>query len=221
VVVVHRRTEYRELLDRHATRGQAEFFLRTRGQDLAALDERHLALEAARQAAASAVPADWRRAGVERRELARFAFAPDDIVVAVGQDGLVANAARHLDGQPVIGIDPEPGRNAGVLVRHRPDDCARLLAAVTAGRARLESRTTVEARLDDGQSPSALNELYVSDPGHQSARHTLSTPDGGPSGSPRRGPRGDRHGRVGVGALGVGRGRERAGAAPTGGRRRS
>ena len=30
LVIVHRRTELQELLDRHATRGQAEFFLRTR-----------------------------------------------------------------------------------------------------------------------------------------------------------------------------------------------
>ena len=37
-----------------------------------------------------------------------------------GQDGLVANVAKYLDGQPVIGVDPEPGRNAGVLVRHAP-----------------------------------------------------------------------------------------------------
>lgn len=32
IVIVHRRTELQELLDRHSTRGQAEFFLRTRGR---------------------------------------------------------------------------------------------------------------------------------------------------------------------------------------------
>ena len=37
------------------------------------------------------------------------------MVVVLGQDGLVANVAKYLDGQPVIGVDPEPGRNAGVL----------------------------------------------------------------------------------------------------------
>lgn len=29
--------------------------------------------------------------------------APDDRIVVVGQDGLVANVANYLDGQPVIG----------------------------------------------------------------------------------------------------------------------
>lgn len=177
VVVVWRRSEYDELIARHATRGQAEFFLRTRGQTLDTLDGRHQALRSARHAVASAIPADWRRADVERGDLARFAFAGDDVVVIVGQDGLVANVARYLDGHPVIGIDPEPGRNAGVLVRHRPGDCRRLLEA-TSDRSRVELRTLVEARLDDGQSLLALNEIYIGHPSHQSARYLVTAPEG-------------------------------------------
>lgn len=73
----------------------------------------------------------------------------------VGQDGLVANAAKYLNGQPVIGIDPEPGTNAGVLVRHSPDAAAKLLQdAAQAGPAErlpCHELTTVTARLDDGQ----------------------------------------------------------------------
>ena len=79
-------------------------------------------------AVSSAIPADWRRGMVERADLPRFLFGPDDIVVAVGQDGLVANLAKYLDGQLIVGIDPEPGRNPGVLVRHPPGACADLLA---------------------------------------------------------------------------------------------
>ena len=37
--------------------------------------------------------------------LARFLFEPGDVVIVVGQDGLVANVAKYLDGQPVIGIN--------------------------------------------------------------------------------------------------------------------
>ena len=41
VVVVHRRTEYDELIRRHGTRGQAAFFLATRDRDLGELEHRH------------------------------------------------------------------------------------------------------------------------------------------------------------------------------------
>ena len=47
VVVVTRDSEYELLLARHATRGQAEFFLRERGQSIDAVEQRHKRFEAA------------------------------------------------------------------------------------------------------------------------------------------------------------------------------
>ena len=47
VVVVHRRTQYDELVAAHGTRGQAAFFLRSRGRDIAELEERHHRTQAA------------------------------------------------------------------------------------------------------------------------------------------------------------------------------
>ncbi len=178
VVVVHRRTELEELLDRHGTRGQAEFFLRSRGRDLAEVQQRHDARDAALQSVSAAIPSGWRRGGVERADLDRFLFSPEDIVAVVGQDGLVANVAKYLDGQPVIGIDPEPGRNPGVLVRHRPARFGKLLVDAAAAGVVLERRTMVEAVTDDGQRLVALNEIYLGHASHQSARYTLIDPDG-------------------------------------------
>ncbi|ROR93057.1 NAD(+)/NADH kinase [Nocardioides aurantiacus] len=176
VVVVHRRTELAELLARHGTRGQAAFFLQARGRDLDELDARDAAQRSALAEVGAAVPLDWRRGSVERGDLDRFLFEPDDLVVVVGQDGLVANVAKYLHGQPVIGIDPEPGRNPGVLVRHQPSATAALLQ----GKGRIEHRTMVEARTDDGQVLVALNEVYVGHPSHQTARYTLTAPGGAP-----------------------------------------
>jgi hypothetical protein len=93
LVIVNRRTELQELLDRHATRGQAEFFLRTRGRTLQDVQERHDRLTAALTTVRAAIPAEWRHAEVERADLSRFLLTPDDIIAVVGQDGLVANVA--------------------------------------------------------------------------------------------------------------------------------
>jgi hypothetical protein len=174
VVVVSRHSELDELLARHGTRGAAAYFLRQRGRDLDEVTARHEALRAALAEVGRAVPADWRRGHVERADLPRFLFGPEDIVVAVGQDGLVANVAKYLDGQPVIGVDPEPGRNPGVLVRHAAGAVAGLLRQSGIG----EQRTMVVARLDDGQELYGLNEVYVGHASHQSARYVLGTPDG-------------------------------------------
>jgi hypothetical protein len=174
LVVVHRRTELDELLARHATRGQAEFFLRGRGRSIDELDRRHLALQRALASVHAGTPLDWRRADVEREDLDRFLFAADDVVAVVGQDGLVANVAKYLDGQPVIGVDPEPDRNPGLLVPTAPGAFAHLLRAVATGAATFESRVMVEATVDDGRSLLALNEIFVGHPSHQSARYRLA-----------------------------------------------
>lgn len=174
VVVVHRRTELDELTARHGTRGQVAFFLAGRGRDLAELEERDLAVRTALETVSAAIPMDWRRGSVERGDLDRFLFEPGDRVVVVGQDGLVANVAKYLDGQLVIGVDPEPGRNPGVLVRHAPAAVAGLLEQ--GAQAPLELRTMVEARTDDGQVLVALNEVFLGHPSHQTARYALGEP---------------------------------------------
>jgi len=176
VVVVHRRTELDELMDRHATRGQVEFFLASRGRALADVQDRHDAITQARRRLVSGIPEDWAVAQVEREDLSRFLFAPEDTIVAVGQDGLVANVAKYLAGQLVVGVNPEPGVNPGVLVRHDIADALSLLTDPS--RTRVADLTTVAVRTDTGQTLIGLNEVFIGHPSHQSARYTLGTPRG-------------------------------------------
>lgn len=180
-VLVHRTTEYEELLARHGTHGQAAFFLSSRGRSIDEVARRHERTRQALADVAAAVPLQWRHSRVERADLDRFLFAPEDVVVVVGQDGLVANAAKYLSGQPVVGIDTDPGRNPGVLVRHRPADAAALLRAAVAPGAPTDELTMVEAVADDTQRLLALNEIYLGPSGHQTARYRLGA---GPADSP-------------------------------------
>lgn len=173
VVVVTRPTEYESLVARHGTRAQAGFFLGQRGRRIEELDERHRRRESALAIALGAVPPKWRRARVDRADLSRFVFGPEDVVVVVGQDGLVANVAKYLDGQRVVGVNPDPRAYDGVLAAHPAGALPDLLPGIVAGRARVEARTMVEARLDDGQRLLALNEVFVGHRTHQSARYRV------------------------------------------------
>ncbi|MEV0096812.1 hypothetical protein [Streptomyces sp. NPDC050738] len=176
-VLVHRTTEYAELLARHGTHGQAAFFLGGRGRSIGEVVERHERTRRALVDVAAAVPLQWRQTTVERADLDRFLFGPEDVVVVVGQDGLVANVAKYLSGQPVVGIDTDPGRNPGVLVRHRPADTSKLLAHAASPGAAADELTMVEAVADDTQRLLALNEIYLGPPGHQTARYRLGPDD--------------------------------------------
>jgi NAD kinase len=173
VVLVTRATDYESLVARHGTREQARFFLETRGQDLDAVEERHRRLQAALLRVSQGIPVRWRRSRVDRGDLSRFLFEPEDVVVAVGQDGLVANVAKYLSRQRVVGVNPDPGSYDGILAPHAPDAAPDLIAAAVAGRCATQDRTMVEAALDDGQRILALNEVFAGHSTHQSARYRI------------------------------------------------
>lgn len=179
VVVVTRETEYQLLLARHATFGQAKFFLETRGQDIAVVLEHHERFEATLGKVLGTIPVQWRISRVGRKDLPRFLFEPEDTVIAVGQDGLVANTAKYLAGQFVLGINPAPDLYEGVLVPCPPEALADLLVPATERTAGVETRTMVKAELDDGQKLLALNEIFLGHRTHQSARYRIALGDTG------------------------------------------
>jgi len=177
VVLVSRQTEYAALLTKHGTRGQAEFFLSTRGQKIEELEVRDALQARALNTAKEAVPAEWSFVHVVREDLNRFLFSAEDIIVPIGQDGLVANIAKYLDGQPVIGITPDPTASEGVLTRHSVDRLPGLLKSAQHGDVDIQARAMVEAKAGEGLSLLALNELFIGHRSHQSARYVVQSGD--------------------------------------------
>jgi NAD kinase len=173
-VLVTRETDYERLIATHATRGQAEFFLKARGQDIAVMARMHGKIHDAITQTRKALPEDWRTANVKRHELDRFIFAQGDYVFAIGQDGLVANLAKYLDGQLVFGINPDPDVYEGALTQLETRNIARAVVLATKGHAAIEHRTMLQAQLDDGPHLLALNEVFVGHRSHQSARYEIS-----------------------------------------------
>lgn len=93
----------------------------------------------------ASVPASWRLAVALRDQLPRFLFEPDDLIAVVGQNGLVPNAGKYLDGQPVFGICPD---GPGTLCPHPPAAIYDLVGRSSLPR--VSMRSMVEACSDDG-----------------------------------------------------------------------
>ena len=173
-VIVRRPTEYELLIAQHGTRAQAAFYLERQGNNVKDVENRHKHVDTALGTVRAQIPRSWRNIALMRDDLDRFVFEERDIIIAVGQDGLVANVAKYLDGQYVIGINPDRSAYEGVLVPHVPQAAGDLLADCIAERAPAELRTMVEAKIDDGQHLTALNELFIGHRSHQSARYRLA-----------------------------------------------
>lgn len=173
VVIVRRETDIDKVRATYTSIASARFVLERKGLSIARIEEAHADFVESLRKARAAIPPDWRQAVILRSEVERFVFGPDDIVVTFGQDGLVANVAKYLDGQTVIGVDPAPGANAGVLARFGLNEVGEALRAAAAQKIPVEPRVMAEARLDNGESLLALNEIFVGHRSHQSARYAL------------------------------------------------
>ncbi|HET9003595.1 MAG TPA: hypothetical protein VFN39_06295, partial [Gemmatimonadaceae bacterium] len=120
VVLVVRKTRLAELVERFNTHAQAKFYLTHAGLDFNDYqredDEYRRSLDVVR----SAMPDGLKVQELDRALIPTYLFAKTDIVVALGQDGVVANTAKYVGAQPLIGVNPDPERFDGVLLPFSP-----------------------------------------------------------------------------------------------------
>jgi NAD kinase len=174
LVLVTRRTRVEELVARHHTLAQARFYIEHLGADFGDYLKEHVAYQAARTQVLAVLARHERHQVVERGFLPNFLFGPADIVLALGQDGLVANTMKYLDGQPLVGINPEPHRYDGVLLPFEARDLAAVLPDILSDRRDHKAVTMAEAVLSDGQTLRAVNDLFIGPQSHTSARYEIA-----------------------------------------------
>ncbi|MDU6324659.1 MAG: sugar kinase, partial [Bradyrhizobium sp.] len=158
VVLVTRRTRLEELIARFLTADQARFYVEHLGADFSDYEREHAAYQAARATATQTLERWGRYQIVDRSFLPNFLFGPADIVAALGPDGLIANTMKYLDGQPLLGLNPDAQRHDGVLLPFAPKDLAPLLPEVAADKRAAKTVTMARASLADGQVLHAVND---------------------------------------------------------------
>lgn len=174
LVLVTRRTRLQELVQRHNSLAQARFYVGHLGADFDDYEREDVTYRRSLEAV-HRVLQDWGRYQVlERAFLPNYVFGDDDLVIALGQDGLVANTLKYLAGQPLIGINPDPARWDGRLLPFGVGDLAGVLRATAVGRSRLQAVTMAEARLPDGQVMRAVNDLFIGAQTHVSAQYDIA-----------------------------------------------
>src|SRR5690606_14967122 len=111
---------------------------------------------------------------IERSFLPSFMFADTDLIVVVGQDGLVANTAKYVGSNPILAINPDPKRYKGVLLPFTTQSFQQGLNNALSGEKYFKKVTMAEAQLNDGQKLLAFNDFYLGKSNHTSARYKIS-----------------------------------------------
>ena len=173
IVLVSRKTRLQELTERFNTWPQAKFYLEHNHVDAVDYLREHDVYMQQLLEAERILKRHARFQPLERSYLPDYRFSPEDIVVVVGQDGLVANTLKYLQGQPVIAVNPDPKRWEGRLLPFVLADLAHVVERTCDGKSHAKSITFAEARTNDGQRLLGVNDLFIGPKSHTSARYAL------------------------------------------------
>jgi len=174
VVVVKRRTRLEELIQRFNTKEQACFYIESLGGDFSDyLHENEVYQLACKQIEELLLDLKMRFHFLERRFLANYLFNPDDIIIVLGQDGLVANCLKYLDAQDLIAVNPDPARWSGQLLPFEVKDVRSILLECLLNKRAYQEITMAALSLNDGQQLLAVNDFFIGSRSHSSFRYML------------------------------------------------
>jgi NAD kinase len=174
IVLVTRKTRLEDLVAKYLTVAQARFYVEHLGADFSDYQREHDVYLAERHRTVQTLEQWGRYQVIDRSFLPNFIFGPSDIVVAIGQDGVVANTMKYLDGHPLIGLNPDKRRYDGVLLPFTPDELPALLPEVAAEKRPHKSVTMARAALANGQVLHAVNDFFIGARTHTSALYEIA-----------------------------------------------
>lgn len=173
VVLVTRKTRLAELIERFNTRAQAKFYIEHADGDFGEYEREDEAYQRSVEVVRRSVEIGLKVLAIDRALVPTFTFLPEDLVVTLGQDGLVANTAKYVGRQPIVAVNPDPERFDGILLPFLPQQVAQAIERVLEGRSKIRAVTLAEARLNDGQRLLAFNDLFLGAQSHVSARYRI------------------------------------------------
>ena len=174
LVIVTRKTRLQELIARFNTRSQAKFYIEHAGGDFSDYEREDQsyarAFELVQQSLDFAIPQQI----VDRSLVPTFQFQKEDLVVTLGQDGLVANTAKYVGAQPIVAVNPEPDRFDGILLPFLPDGARAAVANALEEKCAIREITLAQVKLNDEQRLLAFNDLFIGAHSHVSALYRIS-----------------------------------------------
>jgi NAD kinase len=173
IILIKRPTRIDGLRRRFNTDRMAKFYVEHSGGDFHDYETEHGKYYGAVAEAERVAGQEGKLQVLEREHVPNFQFDGNEIVVVIGQDGLVANCLKYLSAQPVIGVNPEPERWDGVLVPFLVAGLRDILKNVMTGRFRSRQVQMAEVTLNDGQTLFAVNDFFIGQRTHVSARYLL------------------------------------------------
>ena len=174
LIIVTRKTRLQELVERFNTRSQAKFYIEHGGGEFADYEREDDAYRSSLEVLHRTLNFEMPVQLVDRGFVPTFQFQKEDLIVTLGQDGLVANTAKYVGAQPIVAVNPEPTRFDGILLPFSPNQARSAVAKVIEAKAKIHEVTLAEIKLQDGQHLLAFNDLFIGARSHVSALYKIN-----------------------------------------------
>ncbi|RYZ47732.1 MAG: sugar kinase, partial [Sphingobacteriales bacterium] len=172
-IIVKNKTRLETLVERYNTRAQARFYIESLGGSFEDYEVEHENFHAALVQVQTSLSRQIKNKTVDRQYLPSYIFSASNLIIVLGQDGLVANTAKYSNGCPMIAVNPDVTRYDGVLLPFTIADFMLGVEQVMQGKATLKTARLAEAQLNNGQRLLAFNDLFIGAASHVSARYTI------------------------------------------------
>jgi NAD kinase len=173
-ILVKNKTRLERLIERFNTQAQAKFYIEHSGGDFADYEREHAQFHDSLASVQRQLSRVLKNKIVEQNFLPAFLFNDKQVVIVVGQDGLVANTAKYVNGIPIIAVNPDLARYDGVLLPFNSDNFIHAVENVQSGQFNTNIATLAEAKLNQGQRLLAFNDLFIGASSHISARYLIN-----------------------------------------------
>lgn len=173
IILIKRKTRLEELTNRFNTISQAKFYIEHLGADFSDYVLEDNNYKTAVMMAYNDLELLGRIQIVDREYVPNFIFGKEDIVVVIGQDGLVANTLKYLTNQLLIGVNPDPSRYDGILLPFNVTDLKLIIQDVFKMKRKVQSITMAKAVLNDEQTIYAVNDFFIGQKTHVSSRYEI------------------------------------------------
>ena len=173
VIIIRDKTRLEQLIERFNSKAQAKFYIESSDGDFEFFEFEHNTFYESLSKVKNSINGILKYKVINRSFLPTYIFTENDLVLVIGQDGLVANTAKYVNGLPIIGINPDIERYDGILLKHSPKDLNSILKNVIKGSYETKQVTMAKATLNDGQVLLAFNDFYIGADSHVSSRYSI------------------------------------------------
>lgn len=112
-------------------------------------------------------------------EIKKDLYEDIDLLITLGGDGVFLHGVKHLNQQPVIGINSDVSSSVGFLTKHTEDTMLTAIESAIKGTSKIEHWDRLSAKINGKTSEyTALNEVVVSVPVMYKTSHVTVSHNG-------------------------------------------